>query len=200
MKKLKYSAGAVSKGFWFEEFKKYILLLKDGNTKEEIKKLQEKNNIFMAPSISYGEKMIGEIPRRTKALPESIIKIFTEASVGDQKLINLLGIMMTDRLFFEFVYETYREEIILGSKEYKDSSSRIFLSNKSEQSEKVAAYTDQTKKRLSGAYKTYLKDANLIIEEDKVLVYRKPVLDMRLESELKKENLFPYLKAITGVS
>ena len=49
MKNLKYSAGAVSKGFWFQAFKKYNELLNKGLTDEEIKIKQEKENILMAP-------------------------------------------------------------------------------------------------------------------------------------------------------
>ena len=42
---LKYSAGAVSKGFWFQEFKKYNNLLSEGLKDAEIKKIQEEENI-----------------------------------------------------------------------------------------------------------------------------------------------------------
>ena len=199
MQNLKYSAGAVSKGFWFKEFKKYNQLLIEGNTEKEIKELQEKENIFLAPSRAYGVKAVGEISRRIKALPESFPELFFKVSVSDQKLINLLAIMMTDRLFFEYIYEVYREDIILGLENFEDSNTRIFLKNKSDQSKKVAGFTEQTKKRLGGAYKTYLKEANLIIEEKEVLVYKKPLLDIQLESQMKTPILYPYLKALMGV-
>jgi hypothetical protein len=199
VKKLKYSAGAVSKGFWFQEFKKYIQMLHEGKTATEIKELQERENILLAPSSSYGKKMIGEVTKRTKALPDEILKLFFKVSVSDQKLINILGIMMTDRLFFEYMYEVYRDKLILGTDNFEDSSIRIFLKNKSEQSEKVAGFTDQTKKRLGGAYKTYLKEANLIVEEKNNLIYHKPIIDIALEEQMKKPNLYPYLKALTGV-
>lgn len=198
MKELNYSAGAVSKGYWFQEFKKYIDLLHNGKTYEEIRELQIKENVLLAPSSSYGKRMIGEVSKRAKAIPENILTLFFNLNISDQKLINLLGIMMTDRLFFEFIYEVYREDIIIGKTEFEDSTMRIFFKNKSEQSEKVANYTDQTIKRLSGAYKTYLKEANLIEEKDGFYLYRKPILDISLEEEMKK-SVYPYLKALTGV-
>lgn len=199
MKNLNYSAGAVSKGFWFQEFKKYMLMLKEGISAAEIKNLQEKENVLLAPSTSYGEKMIGEVSKRAKALPKEIVELFFNLNVSDQKVINLLGIMMTDKLFFEYMYEVYREDIILGTKVFEDSNTRIFFKNKSEQSEKVAEYTEQTKKRLGTAYKTYLKEANLIVEENGVLIYHKPIIDLKLETEMKSPPLYPYLKALTGV-
>ena len=146
MQKLKYSAGAVSKGFWFQEFKKYIYELGKGKTESQIKKEQEENNIFMAPSPSYGKKMINEMARRVNALPKDIIELFPKLNVSDQKLVNLLGIMLTDRLFFEFMYEVYREALLTGTKVFEDRAVRIFLKNKSEQSEKVADTQKKLKK------------------------------------------------------
>lgn len=198
MDKLTYSAGAVSKGFWFEEFKKYIQFLNEGKTPREIRNLQENDNVFLAPSPSYGKRMIGEISKRIKALPKEILDLFLHINISDQKLINLLGIMITDRLFFEFIYQVYREDIIIGRKHFEDSNSRVFFKNKSEESEKVAEYTDQTKRRLAGAYKTYLREAGLIIDDGESTLYNKPIIDLQLEEYLEKPELYPYLKALTG--
>ena len=199
MKLLNYSAGAVSKGFWFEEFKKYMNLLEEGYTFKEIKELQETENIFLAPSKDYGIKLIGEISKRIKALPIEIRTIFFDLNASDQKIVNFIGVLMTDILFFEYMYESYRQEVILGTKEFEDSNTRIFLNNKSEQSERVAKYTEQTKKRLAGAYKTYLRESNLIGEENGILIYKKPLLDIRLENEMKNPTIYPYFKALMGV-
>ena len=169
---LKYSAGAVSKGFWFQEFKKYNTLLSEGFKDEEIKKMQEEKNILLAPSADYGKKMINEVSKRTRALPKEISNMFTDLPISDQKILNTLGIIMTDRLFFEFMYEVYREKIIVGNLKFDNSDTRIFLKNKSEQSEKVANFTSQTKKRLAGAYKTYLKEANLIREDNNTITIK----------------------------
>ncbi len=195
---LKYSAGAVSKGFWFQEFKKYNNLLTEGFNDKEIKKMQENENILLAPSEDYGKKMINEVSKRTRALPKEIYTMFTNLPVLDQKILNILGIMMTDRLFFEYMYEVYREKIIIGNLKFDNSDTRIFLKNKSEQNEKVANFTSQTKKRLAGAYRTYLKEANLIVEENNLHVIKKPILDINLEKEMKSKDLYPYLRVFLG--
>lgn len=199
MKELNYSAGAVSKGFWFIEFRKYLELLQEGKSTKEVKELQEKENIFLAPSHSYGKRMIGEIQKRVMEIPDEILDLFWSLNISDQKLINLLGIMLTDRLFFEYIYEIYREALILGTQSFEDSQIRIFFKNKSEQSEKVAEYTVETKRRLATAYKTYIKEANLIKEEKGILIYNKVIMDLRLEEKMKSSSLLPYFKALTGV-
>lgn len=199
MPEQKYSAGMVSKGFWFQEFKKYLELKEQEKTDSEIKEIQNKENIFLAPSIHYGKRMIGEISRRRKALPQEIVELFINLNIQDQKVVNLLGIMMTDRLFFEYIYEIYREAIILGTIAFDDAKTRIFFKEKSEQSEKVANFTDQTKRRLAAAYKTYLKEANLLKEEKGILIYNKPIINTELEKGMEKASLHPYLKALMGV-
>lgn len=199
MNKLEYSAGAVSKGFWFTEFRKYNELLKEGNSEKDIRQLQKDENILLAPSETYGMKKLGEVARRSRSLPASIVEMFFDVNIANQKLINLLGIMMTDRFFFEYIYEIYREALMLGREIFEDSSARVFFKNKAEQSEKVASYTDQVIKRLARAYKTYLREAGLIIEKDGQLQYNKLLLDIELEKVLKEPELYPYFKALQGV-
>lgn len=199
MKKLEYSAGNVSKGFWFNEFRKYNELFREGHTEKEIRQLQKDENIFLAPSESYGTKKVGEVARRTRTLPPQIINMFFNVDINSQKIINLLGIMMTDRLFFEYVYEVYRQNILMGAKVFEDSDVRVFFRNKSEQSEKVNNFSDAAKKRLAGAYKTYLKEANLLVEKDGKLLINQVILDLNLENLLKEPEMYPYYKAIQGV-
>ena len=196
--KLEYSAGAVSKGFWFQEFKKYNALLSEGLEDKEIKKMQEEKNILLAPSVSYGKRMISEVSKRNRALPEEISAMLINLPVSDQKILNILGIMMTDRLFFEYMYEIYREKIITGNLRLDNIDTRIFFRNKSEQSEKVAKFTLETKKRLAAAYRTYLKEANLITEDKNSMTIKKPILDINLENGMKSEALYPYLKVFLG--
>lgn len=195
---LEYSAGAVSKGFWFQAFKKYNELLNEGFTDKEIKIKQEEENFLMAPSKDYSKKMINEVSRRTQALPEKIRTMFSNLSVSDQKILNLLGLMMTDRLFFDYMYELYREKLITGNLEFDSIDTRIFIKNKSEQSEKVSNFTTQTKKRLEGAYRTYLREANLLVEDNGLSLLRKPFLDINLEEQMRDKDLYPFLKVFLG--
>lgn len=195
---LEYSAGAVSKGFWFQEFKKYNELLNKGFTDKDIKIKQQKENMVMASSESYGKRIINEVSKRARALPDNLRSMFFDLSVGDQKILNILGIMLTDILFFEYMYEVYREKIIIGKLEFDNSDTRIFFKNKSEQSDKVANFTVQTKNRLTGTYRTYLKEANLLIEENSISILRKPILDVHLENEMRSDDLYTFLRIFMG--
>ena len=52
MERKEYSAGAVKVCFWFSEFRKVVTLLDEGNSMEDVKDLNQRKNIFSAPTIS----------------------------------------------------------------------------------------------------------------------------------------------------
>ena len=52
MERKEYSAGAVKVCFWFSEFRKVVTLLDEGNSMEDVKDLNQRKNIFSAPSQS----------------------------------------------------------------------------------------------------------------------------------------------------
>ena len=198
MGKREYSAGIVSKGFWFLEFKKYLELLKIGNNENEIKKMQDEENIFSAPSKNYGKRIISEINKRIKVLPKEIKELFFESDTGTQKVINLLSIMGTDKLFFEYVYNSYRNELLLGTKEYNPGIVMKFLKEKAEQNEEVAKFSETTLKRMQGTYGNYLKEAGLLEEKNKEILYGKVYLDYELEKLLRENNMEIYIKTLKG--
>jgi hypothetical protein len=198
MKKKEYSAGIVSKGFWFLEFKKFLELLIEGKSESEIKELQEEKNIFSAPSKDYGKRIISEINKRIKVLPEEIKELFFKSDTGTQKVINLLSIMGTDKLFFEYVYNSYRNELLLGTKEYNPGIVMKFLKEKAEQNEEVAKFSEKTLKRMQGTYGNYLKEAGLLEEKNKEILYGKVYLDYELEKLLMENNMEVYIKTLKG--
>ena len=198
MKKKEYSAGIVSKGFWFLEFKKFLELLIEGKSESEIKELQEEKNIFSAPSKDYGKRIISEINKRIKVLPEEIKELFFKSDTGTQKVINLLSIMGTDKLFFEYVYNSYRNELLLGTKEYNSGIVMKFLKEKAEQNEEVAKFSEKTLKRMQGTYGNYLKEAGLLEEKNKEILYGKVYLDYELEKLLMENNMEVYIKTLKG--
>lgn len=198
MNKGKYTADLVNKGFWFTEFRKTIELVNEGKTHAEIKSLQKAENVYLAPSEDTGRRMASTITKRIDHLPEEVVNQYFSFDLETQRIINLLATLKVNQLFFEFMYEVYREDRIIGKKELEDSSLRIFFKNKAAQNEKVASFTDATIKRLSGAYKTYLREAGLL--EEATDTYIPPVIDVRLEDLLKTREWEPYYKAIMGVA
>ena len=193
----KYSAGLISQSFWFIEIKKILRLIREGKREDEIKKLCIEENLFGTTNEYRAKRIYGYIWNRVKHLDGKIIELFNESDLSTQKII---AIMRCDRLFFEFIYEVYREKNILGTLTIEDRDANIFFRNKEVQNENIAKWTDRTKKRLKSCYFNYLIDANLITIKDKKKYITPPIFDIAVERYLELVGDFAIVKAITGVN
>lgn len=196
----KYSAGLISQSFWFIEIKKILRLIREGKREDEIKKLCIEENLFGTTNEYRAKRIYGYIWNRVKHLDGKIIELFNESDLSTQKIINLIAIMRCDRLFFEFIYEVYREKNILGTLTIEDRDANIFFRNKEIQNESIAKWTDGTKKRLKSCYLNYLIDANLITVKDKKKYITPPIFDIAIERYLELVGDFAIIKAIMGVN
>ena len=199
MKQKEYSAGMVKLSFWFAEFRKVLELLSSGKTLPEIKQMNVQGNIFSAPTQARAIQIFNTVSTRVKGLDSSFYAVFAKSDISTQKFIALIAVMQTDSLFFDFVYEVYREKLILGIDELADSDVGIFFKNKQLQSGKVAKWTDYTLKRLGTCYKTMLMESGLIDQGTGTRKILKPILDKDLEECLKVNGMETTLRALTGV-
>lgn len=194
-----YSASAVKFAFWFPEFRKEIGMLAEGKTQKEIEKLCLDENAFGASTAARAKRIYLTVTARIQALDESIYPLFQYSDLATQKLINLTAIMAHDRLFFEFMYEVFKEKILIGAGELSDSDYRIFFKNKQLQDVKVAAWTDQTVNRLGRTYKQYLLESGLTESGNATRKILKPILDPLFEDWLNQHEMNAVVSALTGV-
>lgn len=199
MERREYSAGAVKHSFWFMEFRKVVQLLSEGKTLDEIKKLNQEENIFGAPTVMRATQIFNTVSARIKMLDDSFYPVFVTSEVSTQKLFNLVATMTYDTLFGEFVYEVIREKMIIGNDEFADSDIRVFFKNKQLQDEKVAEWTDATLKRLGACYKTLLYEAGMTDKGKECRKILKPILDPVMANWLKDHDMEIMVKALTGV-
>lgn len=195
-----YSAGLMSQSFWFLEFKKAVRLKRDGLDYDEIKKKCMEENLFGAAKEYRALRMAGYIITRIKVMDDTLIELFHSSDLATQKFINLIAILRTDRLFFEFVYEVYREKVILGVESMEDTDVNVFFTRKETQSEIIAGWKDSTKKHLRSCYLNFMTDANLLTVVKKKKIITPPILDIALERYLHSVGEEAMVKALTGVN
>lgn len=199
MVRKEYSAGAVKLSFWFMEFRKIIGLLNEGKRIEDIKKLNQEENIFGAPTKDRADKIFNTVTARIGCLSPSFYPVFQESDIATQKLFALAATMENDTLFFDFVYEVIREKMIVGSNEFSDSDVRIFFKNKQVQDKKVAGWTDATLKRLGGSYKTMLFEAGITDKGKTIRNIQQPILDPLFSHWLSDNGMEQIAHALAGV-
>ena len=201
LKRNKYSAGAVKFSFWFMEFRKEVQMLSFGKTFDEIKKLNEDENIFGASTPARAKVIYSTVTNRIQSLDDSFIPLFMDSDVSTQKLFALAGTLAYDTLFFDFVYEVVREKLIIGNNTLTDADFNIYFKNKQEQYPEVEKYTEATIKRLAKSYKSMLFEAGLLDDnartpERKII---KPILDPVLKHWLDDYGYGPIAKALEGI-
>lgn len=195
----KYSSGLVSESFWFIEFKKIIKLRNEGKSWDDIRDLCLNDNLLGISKEYRAKRIYGYLKNRVDVLDEGLINIFINADLTTQKVINIIAIAKKNKLFFEFLYELYREKVLLGAIVLTDSDISIFFKNKQEQDEDISKWTDATLKRLSSTYMNFLTDAGFLTVIDKQKRITPPILDISLENYLKDNDENQILKAIRGI-
>ena len=177
-----------------------VKLLCDGLNEADLKKECLENNLFGSVNEYRAKRTYGYLINRIKMLDEDLAKIFLNSEVSTQKLINLICILRKDRLFFEFVYEVYREKAILGQKTLEDADFNAFFTNKGNQSEFVQNLTEATKKHLRSNYATCMADANLLRIEKRIRNITTPVINLELANYLENAGEKSLLTAIGGMA
>lgn len=128
------------------------------------------------------------------------MELFCSSDLATQKLINLVTILRTDRLFFEFVYEIYREKVVLGVDTMEEADVNVFFTRKETQSELIAGWKDSTKQASLLCLLNFMIDANLLTIVNKKKMITPPILDIALERYLQSVGEEVMVKALTGVN
>ena len=172
----------------------------EGMAYDDIKRKCVEENLFGAAKEYRALRMAGYIITRVKAMDDTLVDLFCTSDLATQKLINLVTILRTDRLFFEFVYEIYREKVILGVEIMEESDVNVFFTRKEAQSELIAGWKDSTKRHLRSCYLNFMTDANLLTVIDKKKIITPPILDIALERHLQSVGEEVLVKALAGVN
>lgn len=197
---MEYSAGSVCKLFWYIETKETVKLLKD-NDIDDVKSIVVSNNLYQQKSEERLKREFNAIRERLMSLPESIRFMIIDSDINTSKLVVIISIMATDRLFFEFMYEVFREKLSMDEELLKDSDLNIFFRNKQEQSDICAKWTDKGIKKLKQTFQKYMLEAMLLrniegTKTEKTVV--KPYIEQELRQELVNNSMEKYLYALTG--
>lgn len=195
---MKYSASIISTSFWFLESKKVAELILEGYSKEEILNTALEDNIFQVETERRVRDITNTTYRRLKSFPEEVLEYFVRVDVNSAKVFVLISVLKRDKLFFEFMYEVFREHIVLGDLTIKNKDFEMFFDNKSYQSDIVSEWVDETLGRLKRAYNTMLSEAGVLDTSGNERVILLPFIDLKFKDILIKNDLGTYLYAITG--
>lgn len=173
-RQMEYSSSIKTVPFLYLETVKAAKLKLKGYQDSEIKSMACKDNIFQVQSEARKKQIATTVLKRLKGLEAYLLARVVEGI--DSKVIILYAIMKTDKLFFEFMNEVFKDKLLLKEEYLLDSDFRIFFQRKIEQSTKVASWKRYTFYKLKQVYVRILLEAGLVKKEQAKLRLIKPVI------------------------
>jgi len=195
---MNYTSILKSRPFFFNEEKKVIDLYISGFNENDIRKKIIEKDIFKFNSENRKKEVASTVLKRLDILDEFLLNEFKQSSLGEQKFIILYTILKTDRLFFEFMVEVFREKYLVRDYALKDYDFESFFREKAIQSERIANWQDYTYYKLKQVYLRILFEAGLINnQEDREIL--KPIVAKEITDHLVSIGDEIYVKALLGV-
>lgn len=196
---MEYKSTIKSRPYLYKETKKAVSLINKGLDVDGIKGKSLEDNIFQLESEARKKEVASIITSRIKVLDSYILDKIENSNIETSKVLVLYAIAKTDRLFFEFLNEVYKEKIVLKDFYIRDKDFNVFFQNKREQSEKVASWSEYTFKKLKQVYIRILFESGLIGNQkgDREIVV--PIIDSDVKEYLYEIGSKPYADAILGI-
>lgn len=196
---MEYKSTIKSRPYLYKETKKTVTLVNKGISLEEIKNKSLEDNIFQLESETRKREVASTIINRLKSTDKFIMEKIEDSNVETSKILVLYTIMKTDRLFFEFMNEVYREKILLKDLFIRDKDFYIFFQNKREQSERVASWKEYTFKKLKQVYIRILFESGLIVNQKGDREIKISIIDSKVKEHLYSIGDKMYINAILGI-
>ena len=196
---MEYKSTIKSRPYLYKETKKAISLINKGLDVDGIKGKSLEDNIFQLESEARKKEVATIITSRIKVLDSYILNKIENSNIETSKILVLYAIAKTDRLFFEFLNEVYKEKIVLKDFYIRDKDFSVFFQSKREQSEKVDSWSEYTFKKLKQVYIRILFESGLIGNQkgDREIVV--PIIDSDVKEYLYEIGSKPYADAILGI-
>ena len=195
---LSYTSILKSRPYLYLELKKASTLIIQGFSKEDIKIKAIEDNLFALNTESRKKEIASTIINRVEILDDFLLDKIAHGSLQTSKQLALYSILKTDRLFFEFMKEVYREKTLLKDVQITDKDFNVFFRRKVEQSEQIAEWKDYTFYKLKQVYKRVLTEAGFIRHSGKNVEILPQIMEEEVKNHLKNMGDTTYLEMMLG--
>lgn len=195
---LQYTSILKARPFLYLELKKAVSLKIQGFNEQDIKNKSLEENIFSVNTETRKKEIASAVISRIQVLDDYILDKIVNGSLQTSKQLTIYSILKTDRLFFEFMKEVYREKILLKDFNIDDKDFNIFFRRKAEQSEKVASWQDYTYYKLKQVYKRILSEAGFIKNTKNEVMIIPQIIEEEVKNHLIDIGDRVYLEVMLG--
>ncbi|RDW17505.1 DUF1819 domain-containing protein [Oceanobacillus arenosus] len=197
-KELQYRSTIKSKPYFYLETKQLSGLIVQGLNELEINEHVINLNIFQVKSESRKKEIASTILKRLTALDTYLIDKIITSDVETSKLIVLYSILKTDRLFYEFMHEIFREKIVYRDLQLTDRDFHTYFEAKRQQSETVAEWKEYTFYKLQQVYVRILFEAGLLKNQKGNREIEIPIINPDVLDHIRNSDDGRYINVIAG--
>lgn len=199
MNRKPYSSAIKKTPFMYTIAKKIAKLMLDGLDRDEVYKRCFDDNYIEVESIERRREITNVIYARLCSLDEFLLNQFYDADVTTSKFILVYAIAKTDSLFFDFLFEKYREALMSENRKYLSMDDfDDFFESKKQTDLIVAKWGKFTLECLTKGYRNILVDSGLGRRERKNIIVSRVMIHPAVEEHIELIGDKDYLKAMLG--
>ena len=199
MNRKPYSSAIKKTPFKYPIAKKIAKLMLDGLDRDEIYHRCFDENFIEVESLERRREITNVLYNRLCALDEFLLNQFYNADVATSKFILVYAIAKTDSLFFDFLFEKYRDALMSENRKYlsMDDFDEFFASKK-QTDLIVAKWGKFTLDCLTTGYRNILVDSGFGRREKKNIIVNRVMIHPAVEEHIELIGDKDYLKAMLG--
>lgn len=199
MNKKVYSAAIKKTPFKYSICKKIAQLIIEGYDRNEVYQKCFVENYIEFESEDRRREVTNLIYGRLINLDAFLLRQFIDGDVATSKFILVYAIAKYDALFFDFMFEVYREAL-LGNRNYisLDDFDNFFTSKK-ETDLIVADWSEYTIAQLAKGYRNILVESGLGVRDKRNMRVIKIIIHPSVLDHIQLIGDTEYLKALLGV-
>lgn len=192
---IEYSSSLNGASFLFFELKQVVKLKQHGLSNQEIRQKVKEENLFQFNNQGRINRALPSVMKRAEVIDSTLASFMLEGSIEVGKILNLYAIMKTDLLFFEFMEEVIGEKLHNNNYLLEKKDVNLFFAAKSEQSDKVASWSDTNVEKLKRAYMQVLYESG-ILRARKGKELNRLIIDEQLRNHLTLIGDACYIRAM----
>lgn len=163
---LDYSAGFTSEGWFQNEMYIVLQLKKSGLSRKDILNDIIEKNSFQMRSESGIRKRFQMVYRRSEIFNDELIQFYLMGSRHDQKALLLYSYLRCYRIPYEFYLEVIKYNYLNNKPLIQTVEIDYFIERKETESEIVANWRPDTKKRLRSSILLFFRESGMLQKKD----------------------------------
>lgn len=198
MNKKPYSSAIKKTPFKYTISKKIAKLMLDGLDRTEVYKKCFDENYIEVDSVDRRREITKLIYERLVELDKYMLDMFYNGDINTSKFILVYAIAKNDSLFFNFMFEVYREALLSETNYISIDDFDNFFQTKSEVDPIVSKWGHFTFKQLSEGYRNILVESGLGHRVKRNIAVDKAMIHPDVEEHIRLIRDNEFLQALLG--